>query len=32
MEQISEKAKAIGTTEISGKDAFLLYDTYGFSH
>jgi len=30
MEQISEKAKAIGTTEISGKDAFLLYDTYGF--
>ncbi len=30
MEQISEKAKSDGKTEISGRDAFLLYDTYGF--
>lgn len=28
--ELSEKAKQEGVTEISGKDAFKLYDTYGF--
>jgi len=30
LEQLSEKAKAEGRAEISGKDAFTLNDTYGF--
>ena len=30
LEQITEKAKAEGKTQISGKDAFTLYDTFGF--
>lgn len=30
LEQLMARASAEGTTEISGKDAFLLYDTYGF--
>lgn len=30
LEQLTEKAKASGSTEISGKDAFTLYDTFGF--
>jgi alanyl-tRNA synthetase len=30
LEGITEKTKAAGKTEVSGKDAFTLYDTYGF--
>lgn len=30
LEQLTEKAKASGYTEIGGKDAFTLYDTFGF--
>ncbi len=30
LEQLMDRASAEGATEISGKDAFLLYDTYGF--
>lgn len=30
LETIVEKAKSEGSTEISGRDAFILYDTYGF--
>lgn len=30
LEQLMARASAERTTEISGKDAFLLYDTYGF--
>ena len=30
LEQLMARASAEGATEISGKDAFLLYDTYGF--
>jgi alanyl-tRNA synthetase len=30
LEQITAKLKAISQTEISGTDAFALYDTYGF--
>lgn len=30
LEEILEKVKQQGNTQISGKDAFTLYDTYGF--
>ncbi|MDD3108318.1 MAG: alanine--tRNA ligase, partial [Alistipes sp.] len=30
LESVMNKAKAAGRTEISGSEAFLLYDTYGF--
>lgn len=30
LNQLMDKAKAAGKTEISGEDAFRLYDTYGF--
>ncbi|WP_018757103.1 alanine--tRNA ligase [Paenibacillus terrigena] len=30
LSQLSDKAKQEGVTEISGADAFKLYDTYGF--
>lgn len=30
LQELVEKAKAAGKTEISGKDAFQLYDTFGF--
>ncbi|WP_167615766.1 alanine--tRNA ligase [Maribellus sediminis] len=30
LDDLMSKAKAEGKTEIAGKDAFVLYDTYGF--
>ena len=30
LEQLTEKAKAENKSELSGKDAFTLYDTFGF--
>ena len=30
LEKTIADAKAAGKTEISGKDAFVMYDTYGF--
>jgi alanyl-tRNA synthetase len=30
IEQIIQKSKAAGSSTIDGKDAFVLYDTYGF--
>ncbi len=30
LDQLCEKARAAGENEISGKDAFTLYDTFGF--
>lgn len=30
LQEFVEKARKDGTTEIKGKDAFLLYDTFGF--
>ncbi|MCK3686013.1 alanine--tRNA ligase [Maribellus sp. YY47] len=30
LDEIVSKAKSEGATEVAGKDAFVLYDTYGF--
>ena len=30
LDSLMEKAKEAGSTELSGKDAFVLYDTFGF--